>query len=150
VDVLNGPIVILGQADCEVLGRQLAKTLQLAYGAPGRPAPPRHLLSFAAELNRITRGSGEYRENTQVRTGRGTGEFRAEPSSQSCDQPVWLTVQEAARVAEVSPSYMRRVIRKGDVEASQGHRSAYLVDTSSLAVWISQRERREDHDHKVA
>ena len=65
-------------------------------------------------------------------------EFRTGPDLAAWPQPVHLTVKEAATVAELSEGYVRRVIRRGDVEASRGPRG-YTLTADSLAAWLSRR-----------
>jgi hypothetical protein len=133
--------------EAEALGRELAATVRLHHNL-GLPLPT-HLRAFSEEMNVAIRGSAWFRSNMQASAHRGTGEFRAEPSSPSCDQPVRLSIKEAAQLAQVSESFMRRCCRRGDVQASQGRRSAWAVDVSSLAVWISQH-RKETEFKKAA
>jgi excisionase family DNA binding protein len=147
VDVLSGPVVILSGDDCAVLSRQLVEAIRLAYVARGRP-PPRHLLDFAEEVSRAARSSATSPTAALASAAAGTVRFRTSPDLPACDEPVWLTVTEAARVAEVSDGYMRRLARRGDVQASRGRRSAWLIDASSLAAWISRR--RKEREGKAA
>ena len=55
---------------------------------------------------------------------------------------------EAARVAGMSASYLRRLIRRGDTELSRGQQSApYLVSTDDLAACL--RGRREENKRRT-
>ncbi len=148
MEVLGGPVVVLDGADCAVLGRQLVEALRLGYVARGA-APPRALLDFADQVNRADRssasGSAWACRSGPVAEPRNPPAAGGPPSS---GQPV-LTATEAARAAEVSAGYLRRVLRRGDVEASRGGpRGSWLVHTDSLAAWIGQR--REETKRKAA
>lgn len=137
-------VITLTQDDATALAHQLARAIQIAYGRPGVHAPLL-LLDFAAEISR----SARFRASPQVRPGAGTDQFRSGPSpAVSEQQPEWLTVKEAAKLAEVSEGFMRRCCRARDVEASRDHRSAWLVDASSLRAWIGRR--RKELDRKAA
>lgn len=142
----NGVVIGLSQADATTLASELAATLKLAYGTR-RARPPRFLEAFAGEISREA-SSATFRKDTQASTRRGTGEFRDGPAAPSSEQPVRLSVREAAHLANVSEGLMRRCCRRGDVQASQGHRRAWAVDIASLTAWMSQR--RKEHESKAA
>jgi hypothetical protein len=149
--VSRGVVVTLDEDDATVLARQLAEALQLAYGTR-HANPPRLLEAFANQISHAARdsGSARFRTDAQVSPSRGTAEFCDEPSLQSSDQPVRLSVREAANLADCSEGLMRRTCRRGDVQASRaGPRSAWTVDIASLATWISAR-RRKEHDNRKA
>lgn len=150
MEVHSGGVVIgLSQADAALLAEQLAAALQLAYGAR-RTRPPRFLEEFAGEISRAA-GSAKFRRDAQVRASRGTAGFRDVPSLPASDQPVRLSIREAANLADCSEGLMRRTCRRGDVQASRaGPRSAWAVDIASLATWISARRRRENDESKAA
>lgn len=142
----EGVVIGLSQADATVLAGQLAAALQLAYGTRRVP-PPRLLEEFADEISHAS-GSARFRKDAQVRPGLGTAGFRELPSPPCSDQPVRLSIREAANLANVSEGLMRRTCRRGDVQASRaGPHSAWAVDIASLATWISAR-RRKDHDEQ--
>lgn len=138
--VSRGVVVTLGQGDAAALARQLADALQLAYVARGRAAP-RLLTDFANEVSRAARGFADVRVNSQVSTPGELSEVRGEPFPSSSAQPVWLTAEEAARIAEVAVQTMRRRLREGDPRGSRGARSAWRVDAYELAAWLSRRRK---------
>lgn|GEM_PF-5033109 len=147
--VSKGVVVTLTEDDATALARQLAEALQLAYAARGR-TPPRLLTDFASEVSRTARSSAEFRPYSQVNARRGTAGFRDRASPPLSDQPVRLSIQEAANLANCSEGLMRRSCRRGDVQASRAApRSAWAVDIASLATWISAR-RRKEHDNREA
>ncbi len=149
MDILSGPVVVLDGDDCVILGRQLVEAIRLAYVTRGR-TPPRHLLDFANAVSRAGRSTPEFRADAQVSLGDGTAEFRDGPSLPLSDQPVRLSVREAANLADVSEGFMRRSCRRGDVQAFQAAPGgAWVVDIASLAAWISAR-RRKEHDNREA
>jgi hypothetical protein len=138
---LSGPLIVLDGDACAALAPCLVQAVKL-YVARGA-APPRHLLDLADEVSRAARAAAEFRPSAQV-TGRpGTGRFRSGPTSRACEQPEWLSVREAARVAKVSDSYVRRLARRRDVEASRGRSGAWLIDANSLTAWADSRNRKE-------
>jgi hypothetical protein len=146
VDVLGAPVVVLDGADCAAVGRQLAEALRLAYGVRGQQ-PPRDLERFANALSRAGR-SAKFRSDAQASPGRGTGEFRNGLPLSRSEEPVTLTIREAAQLAGgISEGYMRRCCRRGDVQASRGRRG-WAVDIASLWAWAS--ERRKETDRKAA
>jgi excisionase family DNA binding protein len=149
LQALAGPVVILDGRDCAVLARQLVEAIRLGYTVRDRP-PPRALLDLAGRLNVIARGSGEDRDDCQDTGHDGPGRFRVSLPLPSSGQPATgLTVAEAARLGAVSEGYLRKLIRRGDIEASRDGRSAgYLVRADSVAAWASQR--REERDRKAA
>src|SRR5207302_3963697 len=101
------------------LGDMLVTAIRLGWVARGQ-MPPRLLRAFADEVSHAARSSARFRDDAQVSAGNGTARFRSEPFPPFSEQPVRLTVREAATLAEVSEGYMRRCCRRGDVTASQG------------------------------
>jgi hypothetical protein len=140
VELLGGPVVVLDGPDCAVLGPQLVEAIRLAYTVRSGTAP-HALLDFSDQVSRI----GRFRVSAEAGAGRETGRLRAGLSSPSSDQPVWLTADEAARIAGVSVQYMRRCLRRGDLKGTQGHRSAWRVDAVGLAAWMISRRREDQH-----
>jgi hypothetical protein len=134
---LSGPSVVLDGDACAALAPWLVRAVRV-YVARGVP-PPRPLLDLADEVSRAAR----FRADAQATARCGTGQFRSEPFSRPSDQPEWLTVREAARVAAVSEGYVRRLARRRDVEASRGRSSAWLIDAGSLTAWAGSRNRKE-------
>lgn len=148
MDVLSGPVVVvLPEGDAAALARQLVQVIQLGYVRRGAQ-PPRLLLDFASAVSRAARGSAtpepQRAASPQVTAGRGTAELPASADPSWSGQPVGLlTASEAARTAGVSASYLRRVIRRGDVQASQDRWGVWHVDPDGLAAWCGQRRRKE-------
>ena len=148
MEVLGGPAVVLDGADCAVLGRQLVEAIRLGYVARGR-TPPRLLLDFASEVSRAARGFATVPADAQVSLRGELARVPAGPLPSSCGEPVWLTAAEAARIAEVSVQTMRKCLRARDPRGSRGgHRSAWRVDASELAAWLSRR--RKERTQKAA
>jgi hypothetical protein len=58
-----------------------------------------------------------------------------------------MTVAEVAEAAEVSASYVRRVIRRGGIETvpRDDQSASYLVYTDSFAAWCVARRRKENN-----
>jgi hypothetical protein len=132
VEVLGTQVaIVFSTAEAAVISRQLSRTIQRAYGAPGSPPPPRLLLDLASEISAASSARTE------------PVKFRDQAPVPLCRQPDTLTTRDAAGRAEVSEGFMRRCCRRGDVEASRGHRSAWLVDADSLDAWVSQRRKQQ-------
>lgn len=144
----RGVVVTLSEGDAASLAVQLSQCIQIAYNARGIH-PPRLLLYLADEVNRAARSFADVRADAQVRTRSELAQFRAEPFPSSCGEPVWLSADEAARIAEVSVQTMRKCLREGDPQGSRGgHRSAWRVEASELARWLSWR--RKERTQKAA
>jgi hypothetical protein len=144
LEVVSGLTLSLTPDEVTTLHRQLREALKLGYGVHRRQPP--WLLS---ELGRHLAHAVQCRENPQASRPDGTASFRDGPPLPASDQPVRLTVREAACLARVSEGYMRRLIRRGDVEAVRGHRGAWQVDIPSASVWIAS-QRRKEHERKAA
>jgi excisionase family DNA binding protein len=144
--IVSGPerTSVLAGPECAVLGRQLADAIKYGYTARGTVAP-RVLLDFAITVNRAARGSASSAvppTSAVAAELRNPGDGAVLPSS---GEPVaTLTVAEAARVAEVSDRYVRKLIQRGSVEALRGHRGTLLVRIDSLAAWLEARSRKEN------
>lgn len=128
--------ITLDEREVSDVGRQLVEAIRLGWVVRG-DHPPRLLLQLADQVNKAARSSGS----------RNLPEFRDRASVPSSGQPV-LTVQEAGRVAGVSEGFVRRLARRGAVEAVRGSRSAWLIDASSLTAWMGQR--RKEHQRTAA
>jgi hypothetical protein len=144
LEVVNGLTLSLTPDEVTVLRRQVAEALKFGYVARGRQ-PPRMLSELAKHLAGVSR----CHEDAQASGGDGTAGFRDGAALQLSEQPVRLTVKEAACLAKVSEGYMRRLIRRGDVEAVRGRRGAWAVDIPSVSVWIAS-QRRKENDRKAA
>jgi hypothetical protein len=143
-------VVVLDGHDCEILARQLIEAIRLGYTARSRP-PPERLLDLANQVSAAARSSAQFRASAQVSGAPGTGKFCGAPVSPGSDQePATLTVQEAAKRAEVSEGFMRRSCRRGDVAASRHHQGAWAIDTGSLDAWSSRRRKDQDRTRKAA
>lgn len=153
MEVFGGPVVVLAGADLAPLGGQLAEAVKAGWTKRGK-APPRELLDLAVTVNRlvpgtangsgVTRNSRRSRQRVEPRNSPG-GQFPA-----SCEQPV-MTVAEVAEAAEVSGSYVRRVVRRGGIASMprDDRSAAYLLFTDSVAMWLAGRCRKEN-DRKAA
>lgn len=142
MDVLGSPRLVLDGRDCALLARVLARAIRRDHGAPGRPPPPLWLLDMAAAAAAVAGA-----EPAEPRSGwSGAGAEPAEPHGgavvERSGQPDVLSVAEAAMRARVSEGYVRRMIRRGDLEASRDRRQgAYAIDSACFAAWCSARSR---------
>lgn len=141
MEVLSGAaVVVLDAQELPAMSRQLVEAIRRGYVARGLP-PPRLLLDLAAEISRAARGTAGTASGAGQAPCAEPPKFRDGADPERSEQPVTLTIREAAERAEVSGSYMRRLARRGDVEASRGDRSAWAVDADSLAAWLVGRRR---------
>ncbi|MDI5964817.1 helix-turn-helix domain-containing protein [Streptantibioticus silvisoli] len=89
----------------------------------------------------IHQKAAEFRTSVLVDGGSGT----ARDESGSVQRPLIsterLSTQEAAELTGVSDSYLRRLARRGDVQASQtGRRGEWVFDGSAVAAWKAGRD----------
>ncbi|MFJ4924084.1 helix-turn-helix domain-containing protein [Streptomyces sp. NPDC088736] len=127
--------VWLSPEDCARLEAVLLKTLRDMQIRDG--GAPEHLVDVVAVVRGCAR---EFRTSTLVTGGSGTTQRRNGSAGGSSVVSERLTTQEAARLARVSDGYVRRLARRGDVMASRsGGKGEWLIDASSLAVWVAER-----------
>jgi hypothetical protein len=156
VEALPPVVVVDGRqltpGELAVLGRHLAEAIKAGYTVRGKPAP-RDVLDLAVAVNRWAAGTGGTgRRNDSAGHGRGaeprnTG-GQADPGVSG--QPArTLSVSEAARAAQVSESYVRRLVRDEVLEVRDGQGPGYAIFADSLAAW-QERRRRKESDRKAA
>ena len=148
MEVLTGPAVVVTGPELEALGRQLTEAIHRGWGIR-HAAPPRVLLDFAIAVSKLTPGTpGTGRPGSAA--GQGAA---AEPRNTSrppgagmSGQPVkTLSVKEAAQAAEVSESYVRRLVRDGNLEVRDSQGPGYAIYADSLAAWQEHRRRKENN-----
>lgn len=151
MEVFDGPMVVLGGAELEVLGRQVAGAIRSGYTVRGKP-PPRELLDFAIAVNRLvsgTCGTGHGDIGAVQETATEPRNTRRAPDAGGSGQPArTLTVKEAAQATKVSESYVRRLVRRGALEVRDSH-GPIAIYADSLAAW-QERRRRVVNDRKAA
>lgn len=145
VEAFSGPVVItLSVEEATALGAIQVEMIKLAYRSRGL-MPPSLEIAFSERLNAKARAA-QGRAGRQVSSPYGPPGTRAEPPAPLSDQPVRLSTDEAAKLAEVDARTIRKWIARGDVQASRGRaRGEYRVDIASLAARISQRRKEERH-----
>jgi hypothetical protein len=138
-ETFPGPVVIVAGPEGQVLRRQLAAAIYAAYTVHRKP-PPRVLLDFAADLQR-----------TFPEPLSEPARFRVSVPVAVSGQPV-ISVADAARGAAVSTGYVRRMLRRGDIESvpRDSENAPYLVLRDSFDLWLSDRQRRREHDAEAA
>jgi hypothetical protein len=137
-------VVVLTGDEAEAIGRMLGEAIKYAYQARGWPVPP-----LLAEWRGLLARSAKGRAFPQVPGSDVAAGVRDGPPLPLSEQSARLTVREAACLARVSEGHMRRLIRRGDVEAIRSHGGAWAVDISSASAWITS-QRRKERDQKVA
>lgn len=79
----------------------------------------------------------------EFRSAYGTGGFRDGPVGASYEASEWLTTPEAANILSVSESYVRRLLRRGELAGSRmGGKGTWIVDAGSVAVWKAEHLRK--------
>lgn len=134
---LDSPAVLLDARACAVLDPLLVHAL---VDARRRDAVVSEAArQVAADVHQV---AVRFRAAELARAGSATPRpaVDAEP-------PVWeaqtFSTAEAARIASVSSSFMRRVVARGEVVATIGHGGGYRIDAVSFAVWLADREERK-------
>jgi hypothetical protein len=138
-ETFHGPVVIVAAPEGRVLRRQVTAAIYAAYTVHRKP-PPRVLLDFAADLDRA------FPEPVPEPAG-----FRAAAALPAWGKPV-ISVAAAARGAGVSAEYVRRLCRRGDIETMPRDcaNAPYSVLADSFGLWLSDRQRRKEHDAEAA
>jgi hypothetical protein len=141
--VTNGLTYSFQEDEIPLLRRELGHGIKSGWDERGL-ARPRLLFAMLQAAARAEH------EKPQVRPGDRTAGFGGAPILPASGQPdTWLTTSEAGGLAGCSQSFMCRVVRRGDVDASRGPGGAWRVDISSLNAWIVSRRRKES-DRKAA
>lgn len=155
MEELGSPVVTVSGADGTTalsgpeavkLGHALTDAIRWAYTARGQVVPG-ELLDFAITLNRASRASASRslpRSAAVLAAGKSPEYAPGASSAQT------VKVAEAARLAGVSPRWLREHVQRGNVLAVRGHRGALLVRTDSLAAWIGARSREETERRRAA
>jgi hypothetical protein len=150
LEVTNGLSFSFEGDEIPLLRRELGHGIKWGWDERGR-ARPRLLFAMLQAAARAER------ESSQVTAGSGTDEFRDEVFLPASDQPdTWLTIAQAASLAGVSQSFMRRVARRGRADGADGvdawqaaPGAPWRVDIAGLNAWIVSR-RRKERDHRAA
>lgn len=131
----DGPALWITGADVSMAARQLEEAIRYGWLARRQP-PPRFLLNLAIRAQRLAQGSagsglsGWSEASAEPRNSQRT------PDGALSGQPVkTLSVKEAARAAEVSESYVRRLVRDRILEVRDSRRPPYEIYADSFAAW---------------
>jgi excisionase family DNA binding protein len=131
--------VLLTDAECARLDHVLMRALRDAHMRDG--GAPQWLLDVAADIHQR---AGEFRKTALVSLGSGTVVDESGSGSGSWVGTEQLTVQQAANLTGASDSYLRRMARRGDVQASRsGVRGEWVFDGGSLAAWAAGRNNKK-------
>ena len=160
MEILNGPVAVIGGLEAlngpvavvpatVALGDQLAEAVQGAWMKRGK-LPPKEFLDLAVAVNQLAAGSAP---GSGANTNNGWSGTQAEPRNSpgwqfpACsDQPV-MTVTAVARAAEVSATYVRRVVRRGGISSMprDDQSAPYVLFTESAVAWMTSRRRVVNH-----
>lgn len=134
VQTTSGPLIILTAEDCRRLRQPLKDALDYGWLARGW-VPPVALLELSDHVHR----TAKYRPPAQVSGHAGTSEL------QDVEDPAGsetITVTEAANLTAYSSSYLRRLLRRGDLIGTRGQAGKWEVDVESLQSLIDNRTSR--------
>jgi AraC-like DNA-binding protein len=129
VEVHNGPVVALSGPELWPLDRHLRDAVRMFRRRDG--ITPYEFLQLAIAVNQAVTGSATEPRNPPVTMNEALS-----------DQPVTLTVKQAATRMEVSESYVRRLVRHEILEVlpSQGPTRIYA---DSVAAHQERRHRKD-------
>lgn len=149
MEVHRGGVVVTfnDEGEAAAFARQFREALRLAYGVRHAELP--YLLRAVRDGLNAASGATEGRMYPQAGARRGPSGAAPGHDARRSYEPVRLTVEEAARLAEVHPRTVRKWITGRDIEAVRGPGGAHLVDMGSLTAKIISR-RRKDGDSKAA
>lgn len=133
--------------EAAAFARQLREAIRRGWGVH-HLEPPWLLAAASRDLSTAVRATTG---PASALASPGRGPVRAAPgdSAARSDEPDRLTVEVAARLAEVHPRTVRKWIARGAVLAVRGPRGAHLVDAGSLVAVISRR-REGTSERKAA
>lgn len=139
-EIVRGPLLILDGLDALYMAGPLNKHLAEARRRDGG-VPPR-LASIAEQVALM---ASNYRATVHG-SDVGTDRFRDDGQGALCSvSATWLTVEEAAQMLCVSPSYVRRLLRQralAGVRSGSG-RGAWMVDEAAAAEWRDEHRTTE-------
>jgi hypothetical protein len=148
VEVTSGApgLTFRDEDEAAAFARLLREAIRRGWGVH-HLEPPWLLAAVSRDLSAAVRATTS---PASAQASPGRGPVRAAPGdSAACsDQPDRLTVEVAARLAEVHPRTVRKWIARGAVLSVRGPRGAHLVDAGSLVAVISRR--REGSDERKA
>lgn len=139
-EIVRGPSLLLTGGDCLYLAgplnRHLADVRRRDGGVPPRLAAIAEQVALLASDYRATAHSSDI----------GTDRFRDDGPGALCfTSATWLTVEEAAQMLRLSPSYVRRLLRQralAGVRSGSG-RGAWMVDEAAAAEWRDEHRTTE-------
>lgn len=138
---LHGPGVVLGAADCARIDPLLMRSL---VDAQRRDAVvPAEVREIAADVHSAALW---FRAEMLIKPGSGTHELILDAEMPAWEPEERLSTAQAARIAEVSTSYISRLIGRGELDAVRVRGGGWAVNGASLALWMAGRRRREGHD----
>lgn len=137
---LKGPAVVLGPPECARLDNLIMRAL-LDARLRGHPVSAA-VEALAADVHQVAE---LFRTNMLIKPGSGTCGSNVDAEVAAWWLEEQLSTEQAALVAGVSPGYMRRLIRRGDLEAARVHGGGWVVSGTALAVWLAGRDQHEEH-----
>lgn len=142
---ITGASVVLDGLDCLHLAGPLAEYLRARTRRDGG-VPPR--LRSIAEIVQVT--AAQYRAANPDGSDIGTDEFRNRANASLCatSADTWLTVEQAAELLRLSPSYTRRLCRQRTLYSVRAAgRGAWVVsEASALELLAEYHRRRQDRE----
>jgi len=109
-----------------------------AWGDPGGLMATLNSTVVGSEF--LARSHNDLPTATQVYSSRGVSSNPGGP----------LSVADAARLAQRDPETIRRAIRNGNLAASRPGRGRYLIDFSTLTLWLNKQQWSDVSPERVA
>jgi hypothetical protein len=137
--ILSGGVLFTAE-DCVAVDHQVLEAIRLGFQARNRPVP-HNLLAMADQIHKCAETCREYR---QVGDGAGSsGSCTGADRSASLQEPVKLTVREAAYAYSVSETFLRQLCRQERVLATRTSKGgAWQIDDATLRSYLSTRKER--------
>lgn len=134
--VLSGPAVILSAADCVRLDGLLVRAL--ADARLRDATVPASVVEVCADVHQV---AARFKAEALAEGGSRTYDSDTDKEMAAWSPEDWLSTRKAARLAGVSPSYLCRVVRRGEVSVRVQRGGGYEIYAASLAVWLGRRNQ---------
>lgn len=134
--VLHGPSVVLSAADCIRFDGLLVRAL--ADARLRDATVPASVVEICADVHQV---AARFKAEALTGGGSRTYDSDTDKAMPAWFPEDWLSTRKAARLAGVSPSYLCRVVRRGDVTARRQRGGGFEIAAASLAVWLGRRDQ---------
>ena len=100
---------------------------------------PDSLVRFAEDVHRVAL---QFRASVLVEGTFGTAELDSASVAGVSAVTDQLTTQQLARLAQVSDSYVRRLVTRGALPGVRTTGGGWAIDSGAAAVWLAERSNR--------